>query len=554
MIDAPEPLGKIWSSKMIIEDREKMDEVREFLRRAFALHRGRQAAVDRASGHAPGWNRTVLGRPVMRLTGYQLLASARGMGLDLGELLSEAAEPSPTELLRKVREATHGKREDTLVKLPTVKVKAKTDTKSGNAKEETKTENVDTKASGAKAEDGARTAETEDKEKKIVLKTPPSAILRLQSAARQVACNRLDPAQQQQQSAPTTEEACACLLYAPLNHRRKVLRLEPRWRSLAGVTSAALAIDKLRLRAPEDAMALGQILAVEIATKIKGPDAGEAFCRAAGALGSAHRLAASMEGAAFCLETVSAISPWAPPAVRADLLRRASVVLMAYGEMEAALAVSDQAMAIYAAQRDTSGMGKVFVDQGVFLVALDPPKATNKYKNGLALLPDSDETHRAAAFQGLARVAELAKRFDQAEEYLQQALPLILAEDTYTSAQAQKIAGLLAKQSGQFSIAEVHLRTAADKLAEINPFDAVIAALYLIELLLERGRPVEANKRAKEMTWLLEAFRHNKIAKAALDHLTHLAYQGELDSGAIEVARKAVQGGRRQGIRPPHWR
>ncbi len=223
------------------ENKQRIEQLRRALLRDFAFHRGRQPAVDRASGHARGWTREALTRPVFKLTGYQLLSCARGMGLDLGELLNENTKPDPAELLRKVREATHGKRQDTLAKLPTIKTKSKIETQSGKTK--------------AAAEGGAETAETKSEATKIVLKTPPSAILRLQSAARQVACNRLDPAQAQQHSAPTTEEAFACLLHAPLNHRRQVLRVEPRWRSLAGVKSAALAIDKLRLRAPEDAIA-----------------------------------------------------------------------------------------------------------------------------------------------------------------------------------------------------------------------------------------------------------------------------------------------------------
>ncbi len=479
--------------------REQTRRLRQQLRRYFDLHRGRQSSVDRESGHSPGWNRTIFGRGLRRLTGCQIISSAQGMGLDLGELVAETTAPGSAKLLRRVREGTHGQREYTLARRSTVKVETKT----------AETESAPAKAEPVVVEAKAET-QAEAEVKKVLLKTPPTAILNLESAARQVACRRLEQSELSPPPAPTAEEAFSCLLDAPLNHRRQVLRQEPRWRSLAGVKHAALAIDKLRLCAPKEARALAQILAIEIAAKIKGADCAEAFCRAAGVLGSSHRIGASMEGAAFCLETALVIACWAPPGVRADLLQRASFVLSNHGAIEAALAVSGKAMAIYAEQRDSAGMGKVFVDQATFLAYSGQyEEARGSWLNALALLPDTEKHHRAAVYQGLAHLDEQAGRLDTAIEHLRLAQEFIPQRATYLRGKVSWAAGEIARKQGRFGAAESQLRQAVAELGMINPFDLGLVTLDLAELLLETGQAAEAVELAKDTEALLKLFKSN---------------------------------------------
>ncbi len=233
------------------------------------------------------------------------------------------------------------------------------------------------------------------------------------------------------------------------------------------------------------------------------------------------------------------------------MLQRTSVVLFGHNEVEAALTVSDMAMAICASQRDRIGMGRVFVDQGAYLLAPDPAAATDSYRTALALLPDSEGSNRAAAYQGLASIDEQAKRFDRAEGYLLQALALIPQDAIYPRAMAQWSAGAIAKASGKPDNAEPLLVLAIEGLIVTDPFSAALATLDFVDLLLTSGQTRAATERAKEMARFLQPFRHDAIAAAAVTHFTSLVRKGELTTEIIKAARKAVEGERTYGIRPP---
>ncbi len=256
----------------------------------------------------------------------------------------------------------------------------------------------------------------------------------------------------------------------------------------------------------------------------------ELSVRAGLAWASALRLAGDLIHSGLILLELSPYCWRLGRLIEADYLQRLAPLLRNHLRIPEALAAIDEAQALYIRSHCGVGAARTHVDRAICLfTAARPEKASREARAALELLPKEEERHRSAAFLVLSLCVQESAYLDMAEETLSQTHAYDRLSFAHGRAQ-------LAQDKAE---AELYLRRARDLAMGLNPFDAALMTLHLVELLLDRGATQPAATEIRQAYCLLGPFRAHPTACTALLELGRLG--GRLTSDSVSKARDAIR-------------
>lgn len=205
----------------------------------------------------------------------------------------------------------------------------------------------------------------------------------------------------------------------------------------------------------------------------------------------------------------------------ADVLQRLGYVVADSGEYANAWRLARRATEIYTQTADFEGIGRSFVDQGIWLFYLDRvEEAIAAQEAALRYLPASAMENRCAAMQNLGLYYRQRGATQRAAEYAEQARALDEALDPFSRARLIWLQGQIEVDQGNLESAERFLGQAATGLMSLHPADAALVTTELVHLQLRRGHPERAYKTAGTMISLVEPLsRHPHISAAIIELL-----------------------------------
>jgi tetratricopeptide (TPR) repeat protein len=248
---------------------------------------------------------------------------------------------------------------------------------------------------------------------------------------------------------------------------------------------------------------------------------------------SALRFAGDLINSGSILRELSPYSWKLGRAVEADLLQRLAPLLRDHLQIPNALAVVDEAQALYLRDGNTVGCAKTYLDRALCLyTANQPESAVRMARAAIELLPEAEKRHRSAAFLVIGLASGQEQYVDRAEQLLSPAYNYDRLSIAYGRAQ-------LARTPGE---KESYVREARRLAMRTNSFDAALTTLLLVGLLAERGRLDEAAKVVREAYYLLGPLRAHPTACMALVELGRLGER--ITADAVLKAQKAIRNAR----------
>jgi tetratricopeptide (TPR) repeat protein len=312
------------------------------------------------------------------------------------------------------------------------------------------------------------------------------------------------------------------------------------------VLAAAEALEEYRQSAPTEALSLARALVEHACPQLK-VGANQAFCRAAGVLGSACRMLGDLPAAAEILRLAIAVAkyPEQPPLL-ADLYQRAGYVLFDRVQFEAALDAVDAAGRLYQRLGDAVGQAKVRADRGIFLTAAGQAEAAlQELRQALEELPAAAGTYRLAAYFHLGRALASLGRHREAGAALASAESLLDPAQVFNRACLLYEEATAQRAGGNPEGSAQALKGARDLLRGLNPFDQASVTLDLVEMLLDLGQRAEAVAEARGMARLLKPFAAcSPIAEAAM--ATFLRRAAQVGRADVQTVRRALARARPQ--------
>ncbi len=314
-------------------------------------------------------------------------------------------------------------------------------------------------------------------------------------------------------------------------------------------------LDSLRYDDAELAARLATRVGVRLIPALPGPqeDRLALQCLAIGVFGSARRQKGAFATAARALRQALELARRVGlREERANLLLRASYVLREFGHFNRALALINEALAIFARLGSRWDIGRSLVDHAMMHIYLgEHDDAIMCIKQALDYLEGSEahlSRYHLAAYQFAAYIYEQDGKLDEAHTWLARGAKSFAPQNALDAAKLQWLRGTLAFRQGEYERAEELLRAAGAVIANREfPGKEAQLALDLINVLLAQGRGQEAADMAIGMAPLLFRFTGNRIAEAAIVELMSAATQGKLHEGVVREVRGKFEEERTSG-------
>ncbi len=317
-------------------------------------------------------------------------------------------------------------------------------------------------------------------------------------------------------------------------------------------------LDTLRYDRPRLARLNAETVALKLVPRLPGlqPERIALLLKAIGVVASCHRRKGKWSIAARALRLALGIARrHRLLQILADLLQRGACVLSDNGRIFEAMSLLDEALVVYVDTDSQESIGMVMVERATaFLYLGRYDEALTALERSLTLLQcDSPRLNRnrMVAYQVLGLVHQELGDLDRAEVALARAVEESRQVGRLNQASLLWDHGALELKRSFFGIAEVSLRRAVELFDELKDPTSALVALDLTDALLSQGKDLEAVATAMTMARFLGVFRGNPVAEAAISDLTQRAIQGNLNSDAIDKARRDLESAlERQRIQP----
>lgn len=255
----------------------------------------------------------------------------------------------------------------------------------------------------------------------------------------------------------------------------------------------------------------------------------EQLARLLGIAGSAWRQLFQLTKARHALGTALQMAEELnKPALIADTLQRLGYVMADGGEHATAWRLARRATDLYTQVAHFEGIGRSYVDQGIWLFYLDRvDEAIAAQEAALRYLPDSATENRCAALQGLGLYYRQQGQLDRAADYAEQARALESFLDPFSRARLIWLQGQIAADLGHLEEAETFLSESADSLVNLHPADAALVTTELVHLQLRQGQQEKAYRTAGTMIGLVEPLNRHPLISAAIVELLRCCLSGQ---------------------------
>lgn len=255
---------------------------------------------------------------------------------------------------------------------------------------------------------------------------------------------------------------------------------------------------------------------------------GEQLARLLGIAGSAWRHLFDLDKAQHALSSALQLAERLDnPSLTGDFLQRLSYVVADAGEHVNAWRLARRATDTYTGAADFEGIGRSFVDQGIWLFYLDrTEEAIAAQQAALRYLPLEAEENRCAALQALGLCHRQQGRLDEAATYAEQARRLERSLDPFGRARLIWLQGQIATDQERYLEAEAFLSEAAGSLMSLHPGDAALVTTELVHLQLRCGHNERAYETASSMISLVETLNRQPMISAAIIELLRCCLNG----------------------------
>ena len=284
---------------------------------------------------------------------------------------------------------------------------------------------------------------------------------------------------------------------------------------------------------PREVLAQGQA-ALRLADPALHP---RIFAVAASALRATDQLDAALALLEQALDDAKALGDlWA----EADILQRQGVALENLGEIEKALQKARAATGIHASLGNTAGTGRAILDQGIFYYHLGRlDEAAFMFRRALGFLPHTETNHRLAAFSNLAQVYMEEGRLRLALRCAR-AATLVTGAGRLTQAESLETQGRLALELGRFGEAERAFRDAAEIFRVRGAYlSCAYSTIWLCKVLTLRGALAEVQELARASASLIGHLKQSRFAAGAV---AELAAQGAAGRAITTTFLERLQG------------
>ncbi len=331
-------------------------------------------------------------------------------------------------------------------------------------------------------------------------------------------------------------------------YQRKHLAKTKMFRQPAFVTAYLERLDALRYERPKDAakVAAGVVtLLLPLVPADRKQIIGFA-CKAIGIYASGHRQSLGFATAAAAIVVgLKLAGRHGLELERAELLQRGAFVLSDHGEFDRALGLLMKAQTEYSDQNFQPGLGKVLVDRGVVHSnKKEYAKSVQLFLRALEYIPARDfdlQRWWLSAYNGMALAYRELGRLDLAEEHIMHAIESYGDAEDGISARLWWQLGAILYCRGEGEGGEQLLKRAQVVFLRCeNPVQSALVSLDLASMLLAQVKLVELSQLVKSMAPLLNQFRHNPIAEAALAEFFRAGLAGRITQTLIDEVRKEI--------------
>ncbi len=332
-------------------------------------------------------------------------------------------------------------------------------------------------------------------------------------------------------------------------YQRRYLGTTVMFRQPAFVADYLERLDALRYERPKDAAKVAAGV-VTILLPLVGASRDEilAFaCKGIGIYASGHRQSLDFNTAAHALLVgVRLAGRHGLELERAELLQRGAYVLSDQGEFNRALLLLKEAQVIYFDKKRNTEIGKLLTCRAmIHSYKKEHRKSIELYMDSLDLLPKIDrwnERYHFAAYNGIAIGYRALGKLGLAEKWFEQVVGDIESAEDSTSAKLCWRLGSITFDQGNLTKAENLLRRSQSILAKTdNAITVALVSLDLATVLLAQGTPDEACRLAKDTAYLLDHFRHNKVAEAAYFAFLRGGLEGRLTEELTRRISKEIR-------------
>jgi tetratricopeptide (TPR) repeat protein len=261
------------------------------------------------------------------------------------------------------------------------------------------------------------------------------------------------------------------------------------------------------------------------------------------------------------LEVAADLNTWAlrlakaagDSATVADLYIRRGYVVADAGNHLQALTFAELATGIFARLDDQVGMGRALVDCGRWLHYLGRiPAAIQAAKRALELLPGTEGEYRFSVLHGLGLIHLNSGKLDEAERDAKFLEPL--AKSAEEKAKLLWLRASICRKSGCLDESTALFHQVIEKFRGLHVGEAALAAVELVRVLLEQGKPGEARQVCRSLFPLLEPLEPNPIISAAFGELLQTGAFGSLSLDLVKRVKAKLEDARRDVKARQQWR
>lgn len=229
-----------------------------------------------------------------------------------------------------------------------------------------------------------------------------------------------------------------------------------------------------------------------------------------------------------------------------DLLQRISFMIVSMAtNYRAALDISERAAVLCSRTGDLNRLGRIMVDQGIFLASLECySEAEDSFLASLKYLNQQERRNRVAAFQGIGLLSQLQGDSQEALRYAQQASKIAIG--CFEVGKLQWLIGCAYSDIQSWEEAFEAFDKAFENLQRTSAIDAGLTVCDHVKALLQTGSLYEARAKSQGMRVLLEPLAQYPIASAAIRDLIRCEHEGkQLTIAFVLDVRKRIEKGRK---------
>jgi tetratricopeptide (TPR) repeat protein len=221
--------------------------------------------------------------------------------------------------------------------------------------------------------------------------------------------------------------------------------------------------------------------------------------------------------------------------------KRGAILMREYGRPDISLDWLDEAHNCFERSGEDKERRFLMVDRGLILADLEENQKSRKsYLAALKILPADSFRHFAATYNGLATLAQIEERFEEAREYLQKTLACF-PEPDYLYAYALRCMGGIQLSQGEGKLATATLREALRHFQVYGSiFDVALLTLEIAPLIADRRDTGELRSFVSQARQWLPRLRRNRAIRELLDEVLSLLELGRLTEESLAAARERL--------------